>query len=228
MRKLQALVAFTVTLLAAPAWAQTGALTPVEVPPAVMALRTIPAADLPRRTDPNGFVARIAEPGVMASCRDRAIDLQVRMRICLEAFRAMVAAGELYATALDTDPSRGGDAMRIAEGLMRGADAMLELGNEFTATLDPNDPSYGQRMAGMEQARNGILTMLRGGITMLNERAIFPEDERVRFATVIADAFDRMTSNAPAATATELRAGLRTLANTDPSPAIRAALARFA
>lgn len=229
MRTIWTGLAVALTLWTAPAWAQTGrAWSPADVPPAATALRSLAPANLPRADDANGFVARVSDPATMQACRDRAIDLQLRMRQCLDAFRAMVDAGDLYATALDTDPSRGGDAMRIAEGLLHGADAMLELGNEFTATLDPNDPTYAQRMAGMQQARTGILTMMRGGVTMLNEREIFPEYARVRFAIALAQAFDRLTAGAPPERLAELQSGLRTLANTDPSADIRAALARFA
>ncbi len=223
--------AVVVALLAAPAWAQGSAMpawTPHEVPAAAAALRSIAPAQLPRASDPDGFVARISDPATMNYCRDRRRNVQMRLQTCLTAFQATLEVGNLYAGLLESDPTRGDDVMRVVEGLLRGADVLLEVSNEFIPTLDQNAPDYAQRLAGLQQARNGIVVMLRGAIMMLNERDAFPESARLRFAGVLAEIFDRVTTEAPAEQRAELQGALRDVALTDPSADIRAALAQFA
>lgn len=231
MRTVRAILAAIVTLLAAPAWAQSSFVadwTPEDVPHAAAALRRLAPADLPRGSDPDGFVARISDPATMAPCRDNRVDVEERLRTCLTAFQATLEVANLYASQVASDPTRSSDVMRVVEGLLRGADVLIEVGGEFIPTLDPNAPDYAQRLAGLQQARNGILTMLRGSIIMLTERSIFPEAARLRFAGVIAELFDQATAEAPPEQQAQLRSALRDVATTDPSADIRAALARFA
>ncbi|HYD86950.1 MAG TPA: hypothetical protein VEA80_05720 [Vitreimonas sp.] len=231
MRKLCAALGALV-LLATPAWSEPSGFpptdrtwTPLDLPAVGTTLRTAAVTDLPRMSSPaSGVLERLSDPATMSMCRDQSLPAESRMRDCLPAFQALVGIGEAYVSALDRDAAFADDAMRAAEGLLHGADAMHALMNDFVATLDPNDPSYARRMGGVDQAKRGLTTMLNGAITMLTERHLYSDAARARFAAVIAEVYPRMRVSLTAENRAEFERTLQTLMQNDPDPDVRAAL----
>ncbi len=203
------------------------AWTPRDVTQAATALQIFDDQDLPRAT-PGGVLDRLAEPATMASCHDRTVDVNQRMRECFTAFQGFVALGNNYAAAFTADASRADDVMRLSEGMVLAADAVKIVADEFAATLDPSDPTYERRMGGMRQANQGLQNMMRGAITMLTERSTYSDAARARFAGVVASTYPRLTAGLTPEARAELDATLRTIAREDQHAGVRTALAAYA
>lgn len=215
--------------LAAPAAAQTmpptdRAWTVTDLPAAFAALRTVPVGQLPGQN--SAVLARLSEATVLDYCRDGSVGVVPRLQACLTAFQSEVEILGLYMGLCDADPTRGDDCMRVAESLLYGAGVINRLMDEFVPTLDPNDPSYAQRVAAA-QTKQGLATMISGAITMLNERHLYSVAARARFAAVLAQTYPQVASGITPERRATLEQSMRDLARNDPSEEVRTALAAF-
>jgi hypothetical protein len=203
--------------------------TVADIPVVAAALNGSPAANLPSLANSSRpYLERLSERGVLDFCRDRSSPIGSRMGPCLSAFQAQVQILGAYGPACETNTGRDDDCMRVAEALMYGAGVMNQLMEQFIPTIDPNDPTYATRMAGVEQTKQGLTIMVSGAVTMLNERHLYSEAARIRFAAVVAEVYPQVASAFSADARAAFEQSLRDLARSDSSSGIRAALAAFA
>lgn len=78
---------------------------------------------------------------------------------------------------------------------LRGNALMVELLNELKPTIQPDDPNYTIRMAGFEQTRLGLASVVSGNLTTLTERKHIRDSELLRLAGYMQETFPTIVPN---------------------------------
>ena len=122
------------------------------------------------------------------------------------------------------DHALADDTLRI-QGFMLGyAEVMADLATEFMATISVDDPTYGNRLAGVDQMRRGFGQMLQGGAISLQAPGTFSEPVRADFARRMAHAFERLEGDLPTDVRGQLHASFARIAASDSNEEVRAYL----
>lgn len=137
--------------------------------------------------------ARIVNPENFSSLSDKSVPINQRMPPAMTFLSNAKAWMSLYFGASSSRRFFGDELLELQAYLLS---VVQGLADEFLTTLDPQDPSYETRRAGLSKWKKGVGTMLLGVIVTLSEVSQYGEGALIRFA-------GKLQSTAPS-----LRAGL--------------------
>lgn len=143
--------------------------------------RTNPA-QLPRHQSPRSgaLFARLTSTEVLAEVRNKALPFDQRFPRCLAFHNATTPLVKTYVDAQMAGAVAGTDVVEMTGLMLRGLVVLCALTNELVPTLDKNDPTYPNRLAGIAQMKRGMNTTLSGFTAMLTETQHYSAADRVR------------------------------------------------
>jgi hypothetical protein len=103
-----------------------------------------------------------------------------RMRLAAQWMKSGQEILKLYFEAMSQNAVGGDEVVELMGAQLRGSVVVIGLTNEFVPTLDMNDPTYQNRMAGVVQTRFGLAITLEGAIVALQERDNYSRAQRLR------------------------------------------------
>jgi hypothetical protein len=197
---------------------------------AAAVLKQVAPEQLPRSSDPAtaAVIDRLVNTDTLDYCGNRGIALAARMASCLQILNAEAEILTLYADAETRLPALADDIVRLSGMVIQSEASTTGLLDELIPTLDKNDPSYAQRMAGVEDSKQGIAQTLDGGLQLLAMTQGISPPVRVNFAIAVAASWPALANYLPPPSRADFEIRLRKLAQNDPNPDVRAALAKFA
>lgn len=192
-------------------------------------LSALPQEQLPRLSDPASapILARFSDATALLPCDDRSVALAARLQTCMALGEGAAGVMNLYIVACGQDQTLADECMRVIGFMLHTITVMSALAEEFAPSLDPNDPSYATRMAGLARMRSGLVQTLDGSTQMIRSQGAFSEPERERFASILALVAPRLRRSLPEEDAARFFAAMRELAQSDANPAVRSALQSF-
>jgi hypothetical protein len=117
--------------------------------------------------------ARMVARENLASLRTRSLPLSVRLPQALQYLESSNTILKLYLAAFLAKQAGGDDLIELMGACLRVTQVNVELLDEFLPTLSPQDPKYQVRMAGLEQVRRGLASVVGGAITSLTEEQAY-------------------------------------------------------
>ncbi len=102
----------------------------------------------------------------------------------------------LYLTSFAKKATGDSEVVELTGALYRTTVVMVDLFNEFLMTLSQDDPSYKDRMAGLEQMKQGLATMVSGGLDMLTAKDL-RATELARLIGYMHDTFPALVPQLP-------------------------------
>ncbi len=151
------------------------------------------------------------------------------MQTCLQLVDAFGAIFRQYALAQQTDQSLSDDVSLLIGYLLRMSAAMSDVAEEFLATLDPSDPSYATRLAGLRRMQLGNQQLVQGALLGLSvERRFYSNDASARLAAIVAETYPTLSVHFPPETRQDFETSLNRIALNDPDMRVRDALANYA
>lgn len=101
--------------------------------------------------------------------RDRDLDLEIRLPALLEYYQASNLIFIAYANAFHQEAVGGRELVELYGHLLRSTVVLLEVVEELRPLLDPDDPSYDVRLAGLEQMKGGLAMITAGTLESLQD-----------------------------------------------------------
>ncbi len=154
--------------------------------------------------------ARLAAPADASFFRKRSLSLGVRLPEALERFQASAALFELYLSAFAGKQVAGAELVELTGALLRNCVVLLEVVDELVPTISKDDPSYQERMAGLDQMRSGLAEVLSGAITSLTEEQ-YSVGARLRLVAYCRETFPSIVPRLTAPSRAEARQRLDAL-----------------
>ena len=114
--------------------------------------------------------------------RSRTLPLETRMANGLAYMQALNGVNMIYLTAFLRNQIGGTEGVRLMAEVVRVADVMGEVADEFFPTIPKDDPNYAVRMGGMTKMKQGSATVIQGALTTLTEAHAYSRADRVWFA----------------------------------------------
>lgn len=175
------------------------------------------------------FMNRIVNPENLELCTGVDAPRVTRMNMCGAYMKSVLGVANLYLAAMQRDHGYDDDTLDLTSLILRVAPVVAHDADEMLPTLDKDDPNYATRMDGYAKMKHGFASMMEGSlISLTTERNLYSDAARTRLAAVVGDCFTRMSSFLEPLTRSEIEQKLRKIAQTDPSPDVRGALAAFA
>jgi len=100
------------------------------------------------------------------------------------------------------------------------ASSMINLVNEYVPTI-PKDKSYETRMAGLEQIKSGMATLLTGAVVSLSERHFYSTESVITIASGIKQYYPSFELVLPETYKIELKYKINTMLKNEKNQTIR-------
>ncbi len=195
---------------------------------AIAVYRRLGRDQFPSSNSPSAAVLdRVTNLENLASLSDRSSPVDQRVLASIDIMDAANSLLKMYYAAQQDTPELADDTLAILGFLLYAARAQLNVVDEFVLGLDPNDPTYETRMAGLERMQVGLAQMFSGALNTLQDSHSFSLDSRTRLAEAIAATYPAMSGRLPESLRTQLDAMLQTLAEHSSATSIRRALSRI-
>lgn len=126
---------------------------------------------LPRYQSPSsgGVFDRLTTERNLELYRNRSLPLEARFPDAMQHMQAVNQLTKLYLKELLRKSVGDSELVEFIGATLRVTVVMFELVNEFLPTLDPTDPTYPTRMAGLQQLRSGMAAVVAGALQTLTE-----------------------------------------------------------
>jgi hypothetical protein len=186
------------------------AWTGIDVEAAAKRLTALAAShpeQLPRfESDKSGKTfARIAAPMDASFLRRRSLSLAVRLPEALQYLEATNSIFELYVSAFAAKQVAGAELAELFGGQLKNCMVMLELIDEFLPTVAKDDPSYPERMAGLEEMLGGVAEAVMGAMTTLTEEEAYSAGTRLKLLGYCRETFPSIVPRLTGASQAEVR-----------------------
>ncbi|MBN9521123.1 hypothetical protein J0H58_21820 [bacterium] len=112
--------------------------------------------------------------------RNRGTTIGVRFPLAISHFQATNQILKLYLGVFVKGEVRDSEMVELVGSQLRATVVALDLVDEFIPTLDKDDPTYSNRMRGLERIRGGLGGVVAGSLQTLTERETHRADERAR------------------------------------------------
>lgn len=191
-------------------------------------MKTLPVSQFPRTTSPKSspVVDRLTNPDNLGVFANRSLPLDHRFLPCIDLIDAANGITKLYLAAHSRTPLFAEDFMRMQGFMLQAVAVQLGLLSELLPTLDKADPKYPTRMAGLDQARQGMAQMIQGMLIVLEDRNTYPPNSRADFASIIATTFPTIAKDLPPLSRQEFENTLRRITREEKDDAVRAVLSK--
>lgn len=192
------------------------------------AMQALPVSQFPRTTSPKSspVVDRLTNPDNLGLFVNRSLPLDQRFMPCIDLVDAANGISKLYLAAHSRMPLFAEDFIRMQGFMLQAVVVELGLVAQFLPTIDKTDPKYATRMAGLEQAKQGMAQMIQGTLIVLEDRSTYTAQSRADFASIIAATFPTIVANLPPLSRQEFEATLRRISSEETDNAVKAALAK--
>ena len=146
---------------------------------------------LPRyQSERSGEVfARLTSPQNLNLFRNRSLPLEARLPQSLSYFQAGGQIFKLYLSAFLKKDVRDSELVELMGAQFRSTAVVLEIVDEFLTTLKKDDPKYQVRMQGLEQMKQGLASIVAGGLQTLTERESYRGNELARLVGYMQETF---------------------------------------
>ena len=111
---------------------------------------------------------------------DRTFPLQVRMPALMDYTVATNRIVKMYLGPFGSNAVGDDEMVELMGKLLRVSAAVMALVNEFTPTLDKNDPKYAVRLQGLAEMKAGLATVLLGALMTVDEPQYYRKETRRR------------------------------------------------
>jgi len=159
--------------------------------------------------------ARLTAAQNLEFYRNRSLPLEARFPQAITYFESTNQVLKLYLAAYFKKATGGAELVELLGAELRGAVVMLDLVDEFLPTVRKDDPSYEVRMAGLEKVKQGLATMVAGGLQTLTERDSYRTAERVRLIDYMNETLPAILPRLPAGARVETLVRLESMAKDD-------------
>lgn len=149
---------------------------------------------LPRyRSDRSGAVfARMTAPENLDGLRNRGTTIDARFPLSISYFQATNQVLKLYLGAFLKGEVRDSEMVELVGSQLRATVVALDLVDEFIPTLDKDDPTYPNRMRGLEGVRGALGGVVAGSLQTLTEREAYRVSERARLVGYMEETLPRL------------------------------------
>lgn len=126
---------------------------------------------VPRYQSPSsgGVFDRLTTERNLELYRNRSLPLEARFPDAMQYLQAVNQLAKLYVKEYLENSVGDSELVEVVGATLRITVVMLELVNEFLPTLDPADPTYPTRMAGLQQMKSGMAEVVAGALQTLTE-----------------------------------------------------------
>lgn len=156
-------------------------------------------ARLPRyQSDRSGAVfSRMTAAQNLKGLQDRDVPISTRLPLALSYFQSSNQIFKHYSRAFGKGEVRDSDVVELAGALLKTTVVLIDLVDEFFATLDKDDPTYPVRLRGLEGVRVGLGGVVIGSLITLTERDSYRTSELVRLVGYLEETLPRLIPRLP-------------------------------
>lgn len=133
--------------------------------------------------------ARLTSPQNLNMYRNRKLPLETRLPQALIYYQANGQILKFYLTGFAKKEVRDSEMVELLGSLLRSTVVILELVDELLPTIKKDDPKYQVRMQGIEQMKQGLASVVAGGLQTLTEREGYRGSELVRLVECMKETF---------------------------------------
>lgn len=197
---------------------------------AAKALTAIAAEDarlLPRyqASGVSGAVfTRMTSAENLAIFKNASLPIGQRVGLAIESGPALKRVMLVYMKASTQDLRFGAELVELMACQLALIDASLTLVEAFAQTLDPKDPTYATRMAGLKKMKQGVATVVSGGLLTLSETGFYATRDLVRLASHLEKTLPSILKQLPPAVRIESTVRIDGLLTSDLPLPLKAAL----
>lgn len=149
-------------------------------------------------SDRSGAVfARMTSDENFAFALDRSFPLDVRLPHIMRLLESGNRINKLYLQGFSNGEIADRSVIELLGWMLRVTAVAMPLINEFTASLNPDDPSHPVRMEGLERSKRGLATMVDGGLITLTERESYSRDNTLVLIRYMQGTFPTIFPNLP-------------------------------
>jgi hypothetical protein len=160
---------------------------------------------LPRyKSDRSGeFFARLTSPQNFELFKNRTLPLDARFPQALDYFQACNQVSKLYLAGFLKKDVRDSELVELMGAQFRLIVVALDLVDEFLPTIKKDDPTYQDRMQGLDRMKRGLASVVAGGLQMLTEREEYRGSELARLVGYMQETFPVIVPRLPPGARTE-------------------------
>lgn len=133
--------------------------------------------------------ARMTSTENFEQFKDRDIPLKIRFPQAVDYYESCSQIFKLYLSAYSRNEVGDSELVELFGMVLRYTVVILELVEEFTPTLDKNDPTYPTRMEGLEQMERGLANVVGGAMETLSERKSYRFRELLKLLGYMQETF---------------------------------------
>jgi hypothetical protein len=184
----------------------------------VLAPLAVSEARLPRyQSDRSGAVfSRMTAAQNLKGLQDRAVPISTRLPLALIYFQSINQIFKHYSRAFDKGEVRDSDVVELMGAMLKTTVVLLDLIDEFFATLDKDDPTYPVRMRAQDGIRVGLGGVVIGSLITLTERDSYRTSELVRLVGYMEETLPQLVTRLPPGSRAEVIMKLKSM-QTNPS-----------
>ena len=184
---------------------------------------------LPRFESPRSgeVFARLTTAENLKISADESLPLGVRFPQAIAHLKATSELLKVYLGSYLKKATGTGEMVELMGSQLRSTRTLLRLVDEQLPTLDPNAADYQTRMAGLDQMRHGLATMVAGVLTSASDREGLSPALRLRLVGYLDAELPAMIPYLTADSRAEAVRRLETLAGGDEPEELKAALAQL-
>lgn len=173
--------------------------------------KTLPRA----KSEKSGeYFARLVEVRSLARFAGSKAPPLATLQALVQRFQAASLSFKAYQQADQTEPYDV-ELAQFASYLLRASGLALELANASKAQLDQKAPDYAKRIAGLEQMRSGVVTIVLGALQLHGELELKPADRQAFLKHLVAG-LPKISQNVTESARDLLRGSVRQLAKERP------------
>lgn len=141
--------------------------------------------------------ARMTSVKNLELLRNKSQPVDTRFTQAVEYYDASSRLLKLYLTAYVKKGVKENDLFELIGARLRLAVVILDLGDEFVASLKQDDPNYQSRLQGLEGMKQGLASVVSGSIQTLKARGKTPVEDIAKLVGSMQETFPRIVPQLP-------------------------------
>ena len=158
---------------------------------------------------------------------DAGLDLQARMEMSIQLQANFGNILKRYGTAHLSGGQYEEEIAQLQGGTLTVTPQLMTLVDEFLPTISKDDPTYGIRMKGLDQLKNGVAMVMKGLTVSLAEKRGFSDEQRKTMMEYLLKEGPQILSSLPESFQQEMRVTIRNLLSDEKDQGIKADLEQF-